>query len=264
MKPPTNLFLRQSRTQSPLCKTSPYVPSAELNSLFVVIVTQKRPLSFPPKKKIKEKRKTPQSPKIYCDWIPAELQCRQGICTGNYYGWHVCLGFEDSVFMCFSFLHQLSSLLSACLFPISFTVAIFALSKELSRALTLSWALCTLEVRLANLEPNFGSFLALFIPFFPTTVFYLPLPRHSPLHLAMLPEQYPAASTCGWRQLGCSWLLRCRAPHGHCVSHSSPLWSISSFPATWFSGKRDSLSLCVITHCSTTRVPCGSRHHMLL
>lgn len=183
MKPPTNLFLRQSRTQSPLCKTSPYVPPAELNSLFAIIVTQKRSPSSPQKKKIKEKLKTPQSPKIYCGWIPAELQWRQGICTGNYYGWHVCLGFEDSVFMCFSFLHQLSSLLSACLFPISFTVAIFALSKELSRALTLSWALCTLEVRLANLEPNFGSF---------PCPFYTLLPHHS---LLSPPSQaFPTAS----------------------------------------------------------------------
>lgn len=85
--------------------------------------------------------------------------------------------------MCFSFLHQLSSLLSACLFPISFTVAIFALSKELSRALTLSWALCTLEVRLANLEPNFGSF---------PCPFYTLLPHHS---LLSPPSQaFPTAS----------------------------------------------------------------------
>ena len=63
--------------------------------------------------------------------------------------------------------------MSACLFPVSFTIVIFAPSKELSRALTLSWALCTLEVRLANLTLSGAKLCILSLPF------SYPLPHHS-------------------------------------------------------------------------------------
>lgn len=67
--------------------------------------------------------------------------------------------------------------MSACLFPISFTIAIFAASKELGHALTLSWALCTLEVRLANLTLSGAKLCILPLPF------SYPLPYHSFLSL---------------------------------------------------------------------------------
>lgn len=78
--------------------------------------------------------------------------------------------------------------MSACLFPISFTVAIFALSKELSHTLTLSWALCTLEVRLANLILSGAKLCILSLPLsypLPHHSFLSPISRDFP-HLAVL------------------------------------------------------------------------------